>query len=160
MEEAMKKMYGHIILSVLIIISLSLVGCSSNSSGPEEEEGASWELVGNWAGIHFEFVDQIDTTLKANLSSYGVSYSMAVNVDSTYSSQTKFLSQSMDETGKIFIDGENITFAPFDGVSHSGVYTYTEETADIRIDDESFDFDQDGNSSPAYLYIQLARIVQ
>lgn len=156
----MKKMYGSILLMIVLVISFSLTNCSSNSTDPVEEDNnpSNWALVGTWVGTGFEFVSQADTSVKADLSSYGVAYSIVINTDSSYSSTTAFLGQTMIENGKIHLTDTAITIAPVNDVSHSGTYTQSAAGFDIVITDEDFDFDQDGIDDPAFLYISLVKV--
>lgn len=159
MEVEMKKMYGNILVILVVAAFLIIVSCSSNSTDPVEQDNNpnNWALVGTWVGTGFEFVSQADTSVKADLTTYGVAYSIIINHDSTYSSTTAFLGQNMVETGNVIVTATEITISPVNGVSHSGNYTQTATGFDIVITDEGFDFDQDGTDEPAFLYIELVK---
>lgn len=158
-EVEMNKMYGHIVFVFVLAFIFVITSCSSNSTDPVEEDTNpnNWALVGTWVGTAFEFVSQADTSVKADLSSYGVAYSIVINADSTYSSTTAFLGQTMIETGTLLVTDTEITLYPVNDQSRTGTYTQTATEISIVITDEGFDFDQDGTDDPAFLYIDLIK---
>lgn len=156
----MRKVYGSIVVLIMFIICLTLTNCSKNSTDPNENNNKSesdWDLYGSWVGTNFEFISQADTTVKANLSSYGVSFSITINADSSYSSVITFLGQNTNESGTIEVTENQITLTSITGESNTGTYWITQPGVTIMITDEEFDFNQDGTSEPAFLYIDLVK---
>jgi len=155
----MKEMFGNFILVLVVTFSLVMVNCSKNVNEPNNNENETTEgIIGDWQGKNFEYANKNDPSQTANLILYGVNHSMKVNVDSTYSANTVFLSQTITETGTISTRGNQITIYPNDAVARTGTYTLSGDSLSLVIDDQEFDFNQDGSPEPATLSVELQKV--
>ena len=154
----MKPIHGrvfHFLLFALLIIS----SCDSSSSPNEEAEIVINEgLIGGWKGTYFEYTHQNAPFQSVDLALYGVSHTMIVSEDSIYTANTSFLGQESIEIGSISIHNNEFTFTPQNDSSRTGIFTMDSLKLHIQIDDDHFDFDQDGIDEPATLIVDLEKV--
>lgn len=148
---------------VIAIISLVAFSCSSDTNPTDGNQGTNQipdGLVGYWVGTSFEYISQADTTVRADLSRFGVVFSVTVNPDSSYSSTTLFLGQTIEESGTISVLQNTLNFTQQADQARSGTFDLNGTSMDIRFEEEAFDFDQDGTEEPAILDITLEKRTQ
>ena len=143
---------------LLIVLAVFLAACSSgndpdNTTIPEVPDG----LVGYWIGSNFFYINQADTTERVDLAEFGVVFSIIVNPDSSYSSTTLFLGQTIEEEGTISISQDILTFTQPSDQVRIGKFTLDGTAMDIRFEEEAFDFNQDGIDDPAILDITMEK---
>ncbi len=158
----MKKYHAYVGMVLATCLFFGIWGCSSSGTDPDNntdpvQTQSDWEMVGSWTGVYFEFANPNDSSQVVNLSQYGVSYLMAIADDSSYTSATTFLGDTEVETGRITVQGNQITIAPDTGDPRSGTYTLNENTLRIVVPDQEFDFTQDGIPEPATLTVELVK---
>jgi len=153
-----RHLQGRIFLFIPLFFILTIFSCD-NSTDPVNEEVVLTEgLIGGWKGVYFEFTNQNNPTQSVDLASYGVSHSMLITKDSVYTANTVFLGQEMIETGIISVDGNRFTFKPENDSSRTGTFSLADFKLHLEIDDEHFDFDQDGTDEPATLIVDLEKV--
>jgi|GEM_PF-2784572 len=152
-----------VLLLLLTVVSLAFFSCSSENNptdGNQNTIEVPDGLVGYWVGTSFRYINKADTTVQADLSQFGVVFSVTVEPDSSYSSTTLFLGQTIEESGTISVVQNTVNFTQQADQTRSGTFSLNGTNMDIRFEEEFFDFDQDGTEEPAILDISLEKRIQ
>ncbi len=154
--QGCKRVFVHVFLV------LSLLSCDDSTSSQNTDTDKNIilteGLTGGWKGTYFEFKNQNEPYQSVDLTEYGVSHTMVISSDSSYTANTTFLGQELAESGKISINGNQFIFIPENDSVRVGTYTLENFTLHITILDEEFDFDQDAINEPATLKVNLEKV--
>lgn len=118
------------------------------------------DLIGSWNATKYEFVNNANSSQKADLLAQGVSLALTVAAGGSYSAVITNPGQEPDTTsGTIAIDGNTLTIAESGQGSPTPVsFSLSGNTLTLTDPDESIDFDNDGTDESATLTIVFQRI--
>ena len=152
----MKRLFSYLLLA---IVGSSFMFCTDSGTGSEEKEEVELTegLIGSWSATSVQYINTADTTIKADLSQY-IAVTVSVEDDSSYSFVTTVFGQPVSDTGVITANGDQIQFTSSLGDDKAGVYSIIEYNMSLVLNNQLFDFDQDGTDEDAILDVQLEKV--
>lgn len=141
-----------------LLVMTTLAACNEATS-IEGTNGITPALVGTWNATSVEFTNVANPSEKVDLIAEGGSVRLVIQASGSYTLTLGFPGEP-DETeqGAVEIEGNRFTLAG-SNPDDDNVFNYTlvNNTLTLTANDESFDFDDNGDDEPASLRVVLVK---
>lgn len=139
--------------SLLLLVALSLSGCSDDGSAPKKELAP---FVGKWRASVMILTNTANPSVSVDLVQEGATFTLSVLSTGEYSAALTAFGQTNTEVGTIKVSGSRVTITPTSPPGPSLVAEFEFFGNTLVLDgDTFFDFNLDGTPEPAQAHIEL-----
>jgi hypothetical protein len=136
-----------------IILSLLLLACSEDGTGPGKELDP---LVGVWKANTVLMTSQANPSIQVDLVELGATFTLSILSTGQYTASLSVFGSSNTEVGMVTVAGNQITIAPTSPEGPPSVSTWSFQGSTLILDgDSEFDFNLDGTPEASTAHIEL-----
>lgn len=141
---------------LLLLLVPLLAGCGDGGTEPPDELAP---LVGLWEAETLVMTSQANPSLEMDLVEMGALFTISILGSGEYTAYLKAFGQEAATSGTVSVSGDTFVLHQSDGPATTG--TWRLEEGDLILEGETeFDFNQDGETEPAFVYMELFHVKQ